>query len=494
MKATTKTIQPWQTMSLAGAALGVALLLSPARAGGLPDTFAPLVEKVKPAVVNISTTATQRPQAGDDEDGGPDVPVLPPGSPFEEFFKGLRPQQGQPQKSTALGSGFIVDPTGYVVTNNHVIENGTDIKVTLADGTILQAKLIGHDDRTDLAVLKVDAPKPLPYVEFGDSDKARVGDWVLAVGNPFGLGGTVTAGIVSARSRNINAGPYDDFLQIDASINKGNSGGPTFDMDGHVIGVNTAILSPSGGSVGIGFAIPANLVKPIIAQLEQHGSVKRGFLGVLIQDLAPDMAEALNLGNKKGALVASVTPDSPAAKVGIKAGDVIVDYAGKPVATLRDLTRAVADTPIGTAATVHLLRGGKQVEVKPVIVELKDEAKIAEATAEGPADENSTSPKLGLKVATLTDKLRAKYQIPKEVNGLLIVGVAPTSPAAERDLKPGDVIEKINDAPVKSAADLTQGVKQASGAGKKAVALLLNRRGDERFIALPITPGKDGNG
>jgi serine protease Do len=468
-----------------------AIATSPAMAAGSPESFAPLVDKVKDAVVNISSSGTnvgEDEEADGDQDApGQQMPALPPGSPLEQLFKGMRPpQQAVPHKATSLGSGFIVDPSGFVVTNNHVVKNGTDIKVTLADGTILPAKLIGHDERTDLAVLKVEAGKPLPAVAFGSSAKERVGDWVLAVGNPFGLGGSVTAGIVSASGRDIHAGPYDDFLQIDAAINRGNSGGPTFNMNGEVIGVNTAILSPSGGSVGIGFAIPSDIVKPVVAQLEQHGNVRRGWLGVAIQAITPDMAEALGLTNVKGALVSSVTPDSPAAKAGVKTGDVILSFDDKPVAGLRDLTMAVADTPIGSVGTLQVKRGKENLTLKATVAELKDEPKLASNDASPGAADTTQTTSLGVRVAGLDSQTRKHFHVPKDVSGVVIVAINPNGVAAERGMEVGDVIERVNELQVKSPADLTQGIKQVTGSGKKALALLVNRQGTEQFVAVQL--------
>ena len=323
---------------LAVTALSGALLLTPlavplAQAYPAPDSFADLAAKVTPAVVNISSTHKET--EGDSEDQMPFD--FPKGSPFEQLFKPFMEQQRQQHhnaKITSLGSGFIIDPSGYIVTNNHVIDEATDIEVTTTDGTEYPAKLIGTDTKTDLALLKITAKKPLPFVNFGDSDKERVGDWIMAVGNPFGLGGSVSAGIVSARGRDINAGPFDDFLQLDAAINQGNSGGPTFSTDGDVIGINTAIASPNGGSVGIGFAIPSNLANPVIEALREHGSVERGWLGVEIQKVTPDLAKAMGLPQPEGALVSGVQDGSPATKL-LKTGVVIVGYNGQTVDEMR---------------------------------------------------------------------------------------------------------------------------------------------------------------
>ena len=348
-------------------AVGAALVWTapvPAVAAGGPgpDGFADLAARLLPAVVNVSTTQTLK------KEDMPDMPQFPPGSPFDEFFKDfMERQKGQdatPRKVTALGSGFIIDPSGLVVTNNHVIDDAEQITVILHDTQAFKAKIVGRDTKADLALLKIEVPTKLPFVQFGDSDGARVGDWVIAIGNPFGLGGTVTAGIVSARARDINAGPYDDFIQTDASINKGNSGGPLFNMKGEVIGINTAIFSPSGGSIGIGFSIPSNEAKPVLADLQKYGKTRRGWLGVRIQSVTPDIAESLGLKEQKGALVAGTTPDGPAEKAGIKAGDVILTFDGKDVVDMRRLPRIVAETGIDKDVDVQLWRGGKMTTSK----------------------------------------------------------------------------------------------------------------------------------
>ena len=334
-------------------------------------------------MVNISTT-----QISKKSDRGPEIPQFPPGSPFEEFFKDFfdrnRPDSA-PRKVTSLGSGFIIDPSGYIVTNHHVIEDAEEVTVILHDDTNLKAKIIGRDTKTDLALLKVEAKKPLPYVKWGDSEKARVGDWVLAIGNPFGLGGTVTAGIISARKRDINSGPYDSYLQTDASINRGNSGGPMFNLDGEVIGINTAIFSPSGGSIGIGFAIPSAQARTVIDQLRKYGRTRRGWLGVRIQTVTDQIAESLAMGRARGALVAGVTDNGPADKAGIKSGDVIVAFDGQDIDEMRDLPRLVAETAIDKDVKVRVIRGGKPVELSVQVGELPDE--IKERKASGVEDE-----------------------------------------------------------------------------------------------------------
>lgn len=460
-----------------------------AYAAGPPDSFAPLVEKVRGAVVNISATGNvPNSELDDDTQANP----FPPGSPFDDFFKGMRPPAGSgPRKATSLGSGFIIDSAGIIVTNNHVIENGTDIKVTLQDGTILNATILGRDKRTDLAVLKVKSDKKLPAVELGDSDKVRVGDWIIAVGNPYALGGTVTAGIVSARSRDIQAGPYDDFLQIDAPINRGNSGGPTFNTDGQVIGVNTAILSNSGGgSIGIGFAIPSNLVKTVANQLRQAGKVKRGYLGVQIQAVTQEMADAMKLKNTQGALVAAVTPKEPADVAGVKSGDVIVNFNGKTVVSQHDLPRLVADTPVGTVARLGVIRNGQPLDLSVTVGELKEETKMAASDESNSKDDEAASSQLGLKVASLSEALRKRFDIPDTVkSGVVITAVSRQSRAAELGISAGDVIERGGSDMIKSPADFADVIKRTRASGAKAIALLINSKGQTHYVALPFNSG-----
>src|ERR1700744_1933661 len=355
----------------------IAPMSSQAIARGAPDSFADLADKLLPTVVNIATSQTLKqtnPQAG--------MPNIPPGSPLTDLFKDfLEPQKAAPRHVTSLGTGFIIDPSGVIVTNNHVIEDAEHITATLNDGTVLQAKLIGRDEKTDIALLKVTTKKPLPAAHFGDSDHARIGDWVIAIGNPFGLGSTVTAGIVSARNRDISSGPYDDFIQTDAPINRGNSGGPLFDMDGNVVGVNSAIYSPTGGSVGIGFSIPSNLVKEVTAQLRQFGQARRGWVGVRIQAVTDDIAEGLGLPNTQGALIADVTPNGPAAKGGMQNGDFIMAFDGKPVSDSRALSRIVADTPINETVAVALLSKGKKQPLRLTVLRLNEAPNAKPAAA-----------------------------------------------------------------------------------------------------------------
>ena len=417
----------------------IAPLPTPALAHSGPPGFADLAEKLLPAVVNVSTTQTIT--AKTEEDMLPDL-QLPPGSPFEDFFKEFQQKHGQdlPQhkhKASALGSGFIIDPAGLIVTNNHVIEGADEINVILQDDTNLTATVVGRDKKTDLALLKVTPKKPLPAVTFGDSDKIRVGDWILAIGNPYGLGGTVTAGIISARARDIQSGPYDEYLQTDAPINRGNSGGPMFDMDGNVVGVNTAIFSPSGGSIGIGFAIPSTLVKNIIDQLKTSGHIRRGWLGVRIQNVTQDIADGLGLGQPRGALVSSVSPEGPAVKAGLQAGDVITNFDGKEVPDMHRLPLMVAETDVDKTVDVVVFRKGQNVTLKVKIAELKGK----ESADEEASEETAVVPKapaadkiddLGISAATLTDTLRTRFGIKKTVSGVVVVTITPDSIAADQ--------------------------------------------------------------
>lgn len=463
--------------ALTMAALAV-LWAGQALARSAPESFADLAEAVLPAVVNVSTTqkvAQDRQMQDLDE-------------MFRDFLdrRDGEPRPG-PRGGTSLGSGFIIDPAGFVVTNNHVIENADQIMVLTHENEELKATLVGRDEKTDLALLKVEAGKPLPYVQWGDSDALRVGDWVMAIGNPFGLGGTVTAGILSARQRDINSGPYDDYMQTDASINRGNSGGPMFDMDGHVVGINTAIFSPSGGSVGIGFAIPANLARPIIEQIKQFGKPKRGWLGVRIQTVSPELAEGLRLKEPKGALVASVTKDGPADKGGIKQGDVVLKFDGKEITEMRGLPRIVAETTTGKEADVVIWRQGKEMSLKVTVGELTEEAERQTlASVERSPDAETTIDLLGVKLSAITDELRQKYGIPKDATGVVVTDVAAGGPAAEKDLRPGDVIAEVDQKAVASAEDVGLRVKSAQDNGYRVVTLLVNRAGDFQWIALKI--------
>jgi len=476
--------------AFAAAALATALSFGaagPAAARPAPDSFADLAERLSPAVVNISTTQTIKRSAEDIP-----LPQFPPGSPFEDLFKDFldkNKQEGAPRKVTSLGSGFVIDASGIIVTNNHVIDGADEISVTFPDGKTLPAKLAGHDPKADVAVLRVQSKTPLPFVKFGNSDAMRVGDWVLAVGNPFGLGGSVTAGIVSARNRDINAGPYDDFIQTDAAINRGNSGGPLFNMDGEVIGVNTAIISPSGGSIGIGFAVPSKMVQPVVDQLLKYGETRRGWLGVRIQTVTDEMAEALKLGKARGALVAGVTDDGPAAKVGIKPGDVIVSFDGKDVADMKALPRIVADTPIGKSAPVTVIRDGQPKQLQVVVGRLEDAEKTAAAEQEKDNGGGKAAPTkgkqsqtLGLTLTSITSELHQRYGIPANVTGVLITAVDPKSSAADKGIRPGDIITEVAQEKVSKPEEVVAKVQKA-GPGK-SILLLINRGGELSFVAV----------
>jgi serine protease Do len=473
-----------RTAAVAALAIGAVIVSAPlAFARPAPESFADLAEKVSPAVVNISTTQ----KVERNMERLPQSP-FPPGSQFEEFFKRFFDQQGfdgsqaQPSKKTALGSGFIVDASGYVVTNDHVVGKADKIDVTLIDGRKFDAKLIGRDDKTDLALLKIDADKPLPFVSFGDSDKARVGDWVMAVGNPFGLGGTVTAGIISARQRDIHAGPYDNFLQIDAAINRGNSGGPAFNIDGEVIGVNSAIYSPNGGSVGIGFAIPASTAKTVIAALREDGKVERGWLGVQIQEVTPEIASGLGLEAAKGALVAAVNPDSPAAKAGLKQGDVILSVDGRSVDRLRDLTFHVAGRKAGDKVTMSVWRDGKTRDMHASVASMP--AQMAQAGEEPSAREQTGA--LGLALAPLTPEARQRLGLDDDAKGVVIASVRPDSAAAEAGLRQGDVVMAVNQSAVTAPRQVTAEVDKARKNGRSTVLVLIARGGTQQYVALPV--------
>jgi serine protease Do len=467
-------------------------------------SFAPMVERVLPAVVNISVVqkapgSDEQSEDDDQGDNGEQEQAPGPGgpggqTPFDEFLRRFFEQQqqqnhhGMPvpvpgQKIMALGSGFIIDPAGYIVTNNHVVGDADKVTVIFQDDTKHPAKIIGKDVKTDLALLKIDAPKPLPFVKFGDSDKARVGDWVIAVGDPFGLGGTVTKGIISARGREpMEQQSYVDYLQVDASINKGNSGGPTFDLEGDVIGINTAIFSPNGGSVGIGFAIPSNSAKPVIEQLKSAGHVDRGWLGVQIQEVTPEIASSLGLDkdHPTGALIAAVTENSPAAKAGLKVGDVILKFQGKGVEKMRDLPRLVADTDVGKTVDLTVLRSGQQITVPATIAHLDDTA-VASAQGGGKADKTDS---LGLTLSALNPDVRKRLGLPDDLQGVLVSRVKDGSPAADRGIEAGDVITQVNAQPVGNPEDVVTQVKALKPGDSKSILLLINRHGQNRFVAV----------
>ena len=479
-------------------ALGAVAATSPAlapaaQAKGL-ESLADLAEQVSDAVVNISAA-----QVADKKDApAQSAPSPQPGTPFddlfEEFFK--RRGQGAPpqlpdgprdRKSQSLGSGFVIDSSGIVITNNHVIADANEITVIFTDGQKLKAELIGRDPKVDVAVLRVKPEKPLKSVKFGDSDKMRVGDPVMAVGNPFGLGGTVTAGIVSARNRNIDSGPYDNYLQTDASINKGNSGGPLFNMAGEVVGINTAILSPSGGSIGIGFATPSATVMPIIDQLTRFGETRRGWLGVRIQNVDDAIAESLGLATPHGALVAGIDPKGPAEPAGLKAGDVIVRFNGKDVKDSRDLPKIVAGTPVGTDVEVIIMRGGKEVAKTVKLGRLEDGEKLAALDKGGEPPKSVVQKGFGMEFSALNDETRKKFKIKDTVKGVLVANVDANSPAADKRMQAGDVIVEVNQEPVSAPADLPAKLKAIKDSGKKSALLLVSSpAGEVRFVALSL--------
>jgi serine protease Do len=463
------------------------LVPEPALARG-PDGIADVAEKVIDAVVNISTSQTI--EAKNDGRGGA-IPQLPPGSPFEEFFedffKNRRAPGGkgggselQPRKTNSLGSGFIVDSAGVVVTNNHVIADADEINVIMNDGTKIKAEIVGVDKKTDLAVLKFKPPKDLVAVKFGDSDKLRLGDWVIAIGNPFSLGGTVTAGIVSAKNRDISSGPYDSYIQTDAAINRGNSGGPLFNLDGEVIGVNTLIISPSGGSIGLGFAVPSKTVA---------GVLRRGWLGVRIQPVTDEIADSLSIKPARGALIAGVDDKGPAKPAGIEPGDVVVKFDGKDIKEPKDLSRIVADTAVGKEVEVIVIRKGEEQTLKVTLGRLEDtdKAQPAAIKKDEPAEKVVTQKALGLDLAALSKDLRGKYKIKDSVKGVIVTGVDATSDAADKHLSAGDVIVEVAQEAVASAADIKKRTDQLKKDGKKTVLLLVsNGDGELRFVALSL--------
>jgi serine protease Do len=474
--------------TLAAAAVALPLLTGPAAARG-PEGISDVAEQVIDAVVNISTSQKVESRSGP-------TPQLPPGSPFEEFFeeffknrRGDTPNRG-PRRVNSLGSGFVVDPEGIVVTNNHVISDADEINVVLTSGERLKAEIIGRDQKTDIAVLRVKPDKPLKAVRFGDSDGLRVGEWVIAIGNPFGLGGSVTAGIISARNRDINSGPYDNYIQTDASINRGNSGGPLFNMQGEVIGINTAIYSPSGGSIGIGFAVPSRNAVAVIDQLRQFGEMRRGWLGVRIQQVTDDIAESLGLKPARGALVAGIDDRGPAKPAGIEPGDVIIRFDGKDIKEMKDLPRIVADTPVGKDVPVVVVRKGKE-ETKTVKLGRLEDAEKQQAAARsgtGREEEKSVVKKaLGLDLSNLSYELRRRYKIKEAVKGVVITAVEPGSVAAEKRLNAGDVIVEVAQEAVADAEAVQKRIDTLKKEGKKSALLLVaNAEGELRFVALSL--------
>lgn len=458
-----------------------------------PKSVADLAARLQPAVVNISTKQKVKARHS------VPIPNIPEDSPFRDFFdeffdkkapKGKRSPRSS-RRVTSLGSGFVIDPSGVIVTNNHVVAKADEIEVIFTDGTKLNAKVLGRDKKTDIAVLKVKTDKPLPSVRLGDSDHLRVGDWVMAIGNPFGLGGSVTLGIVSARNRDINSGPYDDFIQTDAAINRGNSGGPLFNMKGEVVGINTAIISPSGGSIGIGFSIPSSTASRVIAQLRQFGETHRGWLGVRIQAITDDLAESLGLPDSSGALVADLTATGPAEKAGIKPGDVIVRFDGKKVHKLSDLPRLVARAPIGKRVTVGIIRKQKEMEIEVVLGRLKDGEKLIASGAKkrSQATNTDTAEVLGMKLSVIGDEQRKKYKLKDKAKGVVVMSVDADSVAASKRIQPGDIIAEAGEKEIAKPADLVKRVNELKKQGRGSILLLVLKTalgGDPHFIALRL--------
>ncbi|WP_417319487.1 DegQ family serine endoprotease [Emcibacter sp.] len=451
-----------------------------------PESFADLSDKLLPSVVNIYTKQNVR---VDRNDG---FPQFPPGSPFEEFFKRFEDRNNEGEdddrrprtrQRMSLGSGFIISADGIVITNNHVIDKADEVSVRMHDGTEYDAEIIGKDSKVDVAVLRIKADKPLTFVKFGDDGKSRVGDWILAIGNPYGLGGSVTAGIISARNRDINSGPYDDYIQTDASINRGNSGGPMFNMDGEVIGINTAIYSPSGGNIGIGFAVPSNQAKHVIDQLIEYGHTRRGWLGVSIQAVTKDIAESLGMDREYGALVSSVNKGSPADKGGVESGDIIIEFDGQEVSEMRELPRIVANTKIGKSVKVVILRKGDRKNLKITIAELEeDKEEVVPATVDQDEADTPSEKVIGLTLEDLSEKTREALDLDEDFKGVLISGVERYSPAQERGLRRGDVIVEITQEEVSTVEQAIKRIEELKKKGRKSVLLKVYRRGDYSHV------------
>jgi serine protease Do len=484
--------------AIAVSALMLPTLTAPANARG-PDGIADVAERVIDAVVNISTSqnVASRNQGGG---GGGAMPNLPNDPQLDELFRDFfnrRGQQGDnqnrggntPRRVNSLGSGFIIDSAGIVVTNNHVIADADEITVILNDGSRIKAELIGKDQKTDLALLRIKTDKQLKSVKFGNSDSLRLGEWVVAIGNPFSLGGTVTAGIVSARNRDINSGPYDNYIQTDAAINRGNSGGPLFNLEGEVVGINTAIISPSGGSIGIGFAVPSKTALAVIDQLKNFGETRRGWLGVRIQQVTDEIAESLGIKPARGALVAGVDEKGPAKPAGIEPGDVIVKFDGQDIKEMRDLPRVVADTPVGKDVPVLVIRKGKEETKTVTLGRLEDGEKQAALTT--PQNTPEVKPvikkTLGLELSNMSDDLRKKYKIKDTVKGIVILGIDAGSPAADKRLNAGDTIVEIAQEAVASADDFQAKIDKLKKDGRRSALLLVaSAEGELRFVALAL--------
>ena len=453
-------------------------------ARGAPESFADLAETISPSVVNITTSTTVAGRMGPQG-------IVPEGSPFEDFFRDFQnrngPEGDQPRRSSALGSGFVISEDGFIVTNNHVIEGADEIEIEFFEGFSLPAKLVGTDPTTDIALLKVEAETPLKFVSFGDSNTARVGDWVMAMGNPLGQGFSVSAGIVSARNRALS-GSYDDYIQTDAAINRGNSGGPLFNMDGDVIGVNTAILSPTGGSIGIGFSMASNVVVRVVDQLQKYGETRRGWLGVRIQDVTEDVAEAMGLEGTAGALITDV-PDGPAKDAGLLSGDVILKFDGADVADTRGLVRQVGNTEVGKAVRVVVNREG-QTETIMVTLGRREDAESSSVPTGPTEPEEEAAPEtldlLGLSLSAVTDELTEEYALGENAEGLVVTVVDEDSEAFEKGLRAGDLITEAGQSPIKSFDEFEEKIAEAREAGRKSILLLVRRSGDPRFVALGI--------
>jgi serine protease Do len=481
--------QRWGGLA-AALALGLAIAVSPAMPAlsqdlpNRPATFAELAESVSPAVVNITTSTVIAANTGPQG-------IVPEGSPFEDFFRDFQDRQGPngPRRSSALGSGFVISPDGYIVTNNHVIEGADEIEIEFfpGGGELMRAELIGTDPNTDIALLKVDATD-LPYVEFGDSDGpgSRVGDWVMAMGNPLGQGFSVSAGIISARNRALQ-GTYDDYIQTDAAINRGNSGGPLFNMDGEVIGVNTAILSPNGGSIGIGFAMSAAVVQNVVDQLREFGETRRGWLGVRIQDVTPDMVDAIEgLESVRGALITDVPP-GPALDAGLEAGDVILTFDGLDVPDTRELVRMVGNAPVGKEVAVDVLRSGEMIALSVTLGRREDAEAVVPASAEAEPEAPVAADILGMTLSPVTEEVAAQFGLPADTTGIVVTEVTLGSDAEGKGILAGDVITEAGQQPVTGVADLEERIAEATDAGRKSLLLLIRRGGDPRFVALDIT-------
>jgi len=462
-------------------ALSVMFVLAQvALANARPESLAPLAEQISPSVVNITTTTVIEGRTGPQG-------IVPEGSPFEDFFRDFQDRNNdgdRPRRSSALGSGFVISEDGYVVTNNHVIEGADEILIEFFSGDELPAKVIGTDPNTDIALLKVETDDPLAFVSFGDSDTARVGDWVLAMGNPLGQGFSVSAGIVSARNRALS-GTYDDYIQTDAAINRGNSGGPLFNMDGEVVGVNTAILSPNGGSIGIGFSMASNVVSRVVDQLKEFGETRRGWLGVRIQDVTDDVAEAMGLDKASGALITDV-PDGPAKEAGLLAGDVIVTFDGVDVEDTRALVRQVGNAPVGKAVRVVVFRDGGTQTVLVTLGRREDAERAVPAAMDGGDPDVKEKKVLGLTLSLLSDDMRSEMGLPDDMQGLLVMAVDESTEAFEKGLRPGDVITEAGQQKVKSFGDLDDRIEEAKEAGRKSLLLLVRRAGEPRFVALGL--------